>query len=107
MPFAHKGVETSAVKPGVAAAIQAAMMTATSVPALREVSARPAPTLTRGLLLRIRGEYLEMPGLRLTLSQATRLFSLDALTCDVALRTLVEDGFLWQSPQGAFLRRDD
>ena len=83
------------------------MMTATFAPAPRDVPARPAPTLTRGLLLRIRGEYLEMPGLRLTLAQATRLFSLDALTCDVALRTLVEDGFLWQSPQGAFLRRDD
>lgn len=68
---------------------------------------RPAHTLTRGLLLRIRGEYLEMPGLRLTLSQAMRLFNLDALTCDVALRTLVEDGFLWQTPQCAFIRRDD
>jgi hypothetical protein len=68
---------------------------------------RPAHTLTRGLLLRIRGEYLEMQGLRLTLTQAMRLFNLDALTCDVALRTLVEDGFLWQTPQGAFLRRDD
>jgi hypothetical protein len=68
---------------------------------------RPAHTLTRGLLLRIRGEYLEMPGLRLTLHQAMRLFNLDALTCDVALRTLAEDGFLWQTPQGAFVRRDD
>jgi len=68
---------------------------------------RPAHTLTRGLLLRIRGEYLEMPGLRLTLPQAMRLFNLDALTCDVALRTLVEDGFLWQTPQDAFVRRDD
>ena len=80
---------------------------ATAVPTLHQASRRPAQTLTRGLLLRIRGEYLEMPGLRLTLAQATRLFSLDALTCDVALRVLVEDGFLWQSPQGAFLRRED
>jgi hypothetical protein len=83
------------------------MTSATSVPARREALPHPAHTLTRGLLLRMRGEYLEMPGLRLTLSQATRLFDLDALTCDVALRTLVEDGFLWQTPQGAFLRRDD
>ncbi|MEO5820062.1 MAG: hypothetical protein ABIT71_06115 [Vicinamibacteraceae bacterium] len=83
------------------------MTTATFAPALRDISAAPAHTLTRGLLLRIRGEYLEMPGLRLTLSQAMRLFRLDALTCDVALRTLVEDGFLWQTPQGAFMRRDD
>ena len=83
------------------------MMTATSDPELRAIPARPAPSLTRDLLLRIRGEYLEMPGLRLTLAQATRLFSLDALTCDVALRVLVEDGFLWQSPQGAFLRREN
>jgi hypothetical protein len=92
-----------------ATAIKGAMTTATPTPAprLREISMRIANTLTPGLLLRIRGEYLEMPGLRLTLHQATRLFNLDALTCDVALRTLVEDGFLWQTPQGAFLRRDD
>ena len=81
--------------------------TLTSASALREISTRIVTTLTPGLLLRIRGEYLEMPGLRLTLHQATRLFNLDALTCDVALRTLVEDGFLWQTPQGAFVRRDD
>ena len=107
MPGAARWVAPPGPTPRVVSAIQGAMTTATSLPARREAVARPVHTVTRGLLLRMRGEDLEMPGLRLTLPQATRLFDLDALTCDVALRTLVEDGFLWQTPQGAFLRRDD
>ena len=61
-------------------------------------------TITPTLLEQIRGEFIEMPGLRLTLRQAMRLWNLDALTCDVALRTLVEDGFLRQTRQQKFLR---
>ena len=109
MPDEVRGVEPATSTRRGESAIQGAMTTATltTAPALREISMRIVNTLTPGLLLRIRGEYLEMPGLRLTLHQATRLFNLDALTCDIALRTLVEDGFLWQTPQGAFLRRED
>jgi hypothetical protein len=46
------------------------------------------------ILRRIRGEYLEMPGLRLTDVQAQRLWALDARTCASVLDTLVEDQFL-------------
>jgi len=46
------------------------------------------------ILRRIRGEYLEMPGLRLTCVQAQRLWGLDARTCASALDALVEDQFL-------------
>ena len=42
----------------------------------------------------IRGEYLEMPGLRLTHAQAQRLWGLDAQTCASVLETLREDAFL-------------
>lgn len=56
------------------------------------------------LLQRIRGEFLEMPGLRLTLRQATRLWHLDAATCEAALRYLVEHRFLSRTAQGAFRR---
>jgi hypothetical protein len=47
-----------------------------------------------GLLQRIRSEFLEMPGLRLTLPQAQRLWGLDASTCEAALRQLLETKFL-------------
>jgi hypothetical protein len=79
-------------------------------PALRlvrdEPLASPRATVTPALLVRIRGEYQEMPGLRLTLRQAMRLFSLDALSCDIALRTLVEDGTLIRTRHGAFVRAE-
>ena len=38
-------------------------------------------TAQEDILRRIRGEYLEMPGLRLTSVQAQRLWGLDARTC--------------------------
>ena len=39
------------------------------------------PAAIRQLLLRIEGEYREMPGLSLTVSQAERLWGLDSSTC--------------------------
>ena len=55
---------------------------------------------TRELLLRIEGEYREMPGLNLTMAQAQRLWGLDNNTCAVALTTLVERKVLKQSTGG-------
>ena len=51
---------------------------------------------------RIRGEFLEMPGLRLTQAQARRLWGLDAPACSSALSTLVRAGFLRIGPDGAY-----
>jgi hypothetical protein len=62
---------------------------------------------TRELVARIRGEFQEMPGLRLTLRQATRLFGLDAGACEHALTTLVERKFLRVTRDGAFVRTAD
>ena len=42
------------------------------------------------LLRRVRGEFHEMPGLRLTFDQACRLWQLDADTCDAVLATLIQ-----------------
>jgi hypothetical protein len=67
-----------------------------------EVPAPPAAALTETLLHRIRGEFREMPGLTLTLGQASRLWSLDPVACDVALRILVEERFLDRTVRGAF-----
>jgi hypothetical protein len=54
---------------------------------------RPA-RVTDQTLRRIRSEYLEMPGLCLTLKQAQRLWSLDEETCREAIQLLVEARFL-------------
>ena len=43
---------------------------------------------------RVSAEFHEMPGLLLTLSQAARLFSVDAARCERVLHTLVDHGVL-------------
>jgi hypothetical protein len=63
-----------------------------------------APDL-RELSRRIRGEYLEMPGLRLTGPQARRIWNLDQVQCDAVLRALVESQFLRRTMDGAYVRR--
>jgi hypothetical protein len=50
--------------------------------------------LDERLLHRIRSEFLEMPGLSLTRSQAGRLWGLDEHTCVAVLEHLVELKFL-------------
>jgi hypothetical protein len=55
-------------------------------------------------LQRIRGEFLEMPGLRLTARQAQRLWGLDAPGCAALLEALVATGFLKRTRDGAFVR---
>jgi hypothetical protein len=56
------------------------------------------------LLNQVRGEYREMPGLCVTLSQACRLWHLDQDTCITVLRSLIRDSFLRQTPKGLFVR---
>ena len=51
--------------------------------------------MTDTLHVRVRGQYREMPGLRLTVAQAARLFNLDRADCQQVLQTLVTDGALW------------
>jgi len=55
------------------------------------------------LVARIRGEYREMPGLRLTFAQACRLWQVDAATCERVLQTLVSERFLFRTADGAFI----
>jgi hypothetical protein len=70
---------------------------------MRMTSDTDATTL---MLYRIRGEFLEMPGLRLTIEQATRLWHMDAAVCAAALGRLVADRFLTRTHTGAYVRAD-
>jgi predicted transcriptional regulator of viral defense system len=53
---------------------------------------------------RARGEFLEMPGLRLTSDEACRLWRLDRTTCQRILDRLARNGFLSRTRRGAYLR---
>lgn len=53
---------------------------------------------------RVRGEFNEMPGLRLTREQAARLLGLDQRCCNEVLDRLVATSFLHWSA-GAVVRR--
>ena len=63
------------------------------------------PTIDE-VLSRVQGEFLEMPGLRLTTPQARRLWGLDAASCEALLRALVDAKFLFRTRDGAFMRVD-
>ena len=56
------------------------------------------------ILQRVQGEFLEMPGLRLTDAQARRLWGLDAATCAALLDALVTAKFLFRTRDGAVMR---
>ena len=62
---------------------------------------------TEQILLRIRSEYMEMPGLRLTPQQAQRLWGLDRQCCEESLQYLVEAGFLMKTGRGTYVRLTD
>jgi hypothetical protein len=59
---------------------------------------------TDEVLRRVQGEFLEMPGLRLTEAQARRLWGLDEVSCGALLGALVDAKFLFRTRDGAFMR---
>ncbi len=56
------------------------------------------------LVGRLKSEFLEMPGLKLTEAQARRLWALDADSCSYVLDNLVKSNFLFRTRDGAFMR---
>jgi len=56
------------------------------------------------LVVRIRGEYREMPGLSLTMAQALRLWGIEASTCQTVLESLVSAKVLRRTRHGRFVR---
>jgi hypothetical protein len=69
------------------------------------VQKRPNPRFD-DLVVRVRGEYREMPGLALTVPQGQRLWGLESSTCQTVFERLVEAGFLRRTPRGRFVRGD-
>ena len=57
------------------------------------------------LLARVCGEYLEMPGLQLTLAQASRLWNMQPTTSARVLERLVDSSFLRRSGE-RYVRAD-
>jgi hypothetical protein len=58
------------------------------------------------LVERVRCEFLEMPGLRLTMPQAARLWGLDVPSCEAVVDALVACEFLQRTASGAVARVD-
>ena len=55
---------------------------------------------------RVKAEFLEMPGLTLTVAQASRLWSFDAGLCVAVLSNLEEARFLVRTRHSAFARAE-
>jgi hypothetical protein len=53
---------------------------------------------------RLRAEFLEMPGLRLTAAQVHRFCGLEDVACRSALDALVKENFLCAKPDGTYAR---
>ena len=53
---------------------------------------------------RVRAEFVEMPGLELTLPQAVRLWGLGADDCHNVLNSLADAGFLKWTPRRTVVR---
>jgi hypothetical protein len=58
----------------------------------------------RPIIERLRAEFLEMPGLRLTAQQVHRLCGVDQDACRAVLDLLVNEKFLCSKPDGTYTR---
>ena len=64
-------------------------------------------TLIDDVVNRLRAEFLEMPGLRLTSGQVQRLCGVERTLCQRGLDLLVETKFLYVRPDGVYARTTD
>jgi hypothetical protein len=75
---------------------------------IKERRSRPRDTISAEaprdhLISMIIGTYREMPGLRLHVAEAARLFGLRTTTCRVVLDALVDDGTLRCTDEGLYV----
>jgi hypothetical protein len=62
---------------------------------------------TRQITERLQAEFLEMPGMRLTVRQVQRLCGLDEAMCRAVLTELVNTRFLRANADGTYARLTD
>ncbi|MBP7778648.1 MAG: hypothetical protein KA371_16155 [Acidobacteria bacterium] len=56
------------------------------------------------LVITVRQEFEEMPGLTLTVDQAQRLWALEPRMCGAVLERLVKAGYLCQTASGHYVK---
>jgi DNA-binding IclR family transcriptional regulator len=71
------------------------------------LSANDVPSRWVTIMQRVRTEYEEMPGLSVTVAQASRLWNIDASTAREVLNAMVDVGYLSAGPRGFTLRAFD
>jgi hypothetical protein len=59
------------------------------------------------IIERLRSEFLEMPGMRLTARQVQRLCGVDERVCHIVLEALVDTQFLRRGADGTYARVDE
>ena len=71
---------------------------------VRDVAVMERPNaVTDVVRRRAEAEYMEMPGLKLTAAQASRLWHLDAAASATLLDSMVDAGVLCRARDGAYL----
>ena len=65
-----------------------------------------SPVQVHAVANRVRGEFLEMPGLCLTTRQAARLWGLEPSACENVIELLVQSAFLRRTSSGMVTRID-
>ena len=60
--------------------------------------------MRRSAIERIRAEFIEMPGLQLTLGQVHRLCGVERALCEEVLDALVNEDFLYMKTDGRYAR---
>jgi len=68
------------------------------------ITSSPRSAQPAAMLQRVREQYRDMPGLKLTEPQATRLFGVAPPVCAAMLRALVIENFLSRAGDGLFVR---
>jgi hypothetical protein len=64
-------------------------------------------TAPQDIVERVRSEYLEMPGMRLTPRQLQRLCGIGPSVCDAVLESMVANRFLTVKPDGTYVRASE
>jgi len=54
------------------------------------------------VVARVQAEFRGVPGLSVTIPQASQFWQIDPLTCEAVFRQLVKDGFLTRTEDGRF-----